>query len=43
MIDMSGDMEPTSIVVKMANEIGAMINDIQTIGVLGVEKWKQGI
>jgi len=35
------DMIPTSIVIEMANEVGAMINDIQKLGDLAVEKWKQ--
>ena len=37
----SYDMIPTDIVVQMANEIGAMISDFQTMGDLAIEKWKQ--
>jgi len=37
----SYDMIPTEIVIEMANEIGAMISDVQMYGDIGVEKWKQ--
>jgi len=41
MVDISGDMEPTKVVIEMGNEIGAMIGDIQTLGDMGVAKWRQ--
>ncbi|MDR1700894.1 MAG: hypothetical protein LBR68_06850 [Lachnoclostridium sp.] len=43
MIDMSSDMVPTPIVTEMANEIGAIVNDIQKLGDLGIEKWIQEV
>ena len=35
------DMIPTEIVIDMANEIGALISDIQLMGEMGAKKWQE--
>jgi len=37
----SYDMLPTDCVIPMANELGALVNDIQNYGDMAIEKWRQ--